>query len=120
MLVVDLACLRHNLRAVQIAMAAMVLLGIVAITLRFFEFSGLKFRWDENAYAAIVWTTLGMHLLHLITGTAENFIMALWAWVNGLDTKHERDIRVGAVYWYWIVGIWIPLYAIIYFGPRIL
>src|SRR5919204_2454633 len=51
MVVVDLACLRHNLRAVQIAMAAMVLLGIVAITLRFFEFSGLKFRWDENAYA---------------------------------------------------------------------
>jgi cytochrome c oxidase subunit III len=80
----------------------------------------VKFRWDENAYAAIVWTTLGMHLLHLLAGTAENFIMMLWAWLRGLDTKHERDIRVNAVYWYWIVGIWIPIYAIIYFGPRFL
>src|SRR5437763_1248280 len=79
-----------------------------------------KFRWDEKSKAAIVCTTLSMHLLHLITGTAENFIMILWALARGLDTKHERDVRVGAVYWYWIAGIWIPLYAIIYFGPRIL
>ena len=120
MAIVDLACLRHNLRAVQIAMTAMVVLGLITIALRFYEFSGLKFRWDENAYGSIVWTTLGTHLLHLITGTCENFIMMLWAWVRGVDTKHERDIRVGAVYWYWIVGIWVPLYAIIYFGPRIL
>jgi cytochrome c oxidase subunit III len=120
MAIVDLACLRHNVRAVQIGMTLMVVLGLITIALRFYEFSGLKFRWDENAYASIVWTVLGTHLLHLITGTSENFIMMLWAWFHGLDTKHERDVRVGAVYWYWIVGIWIPLYAIIYFGPRIL
>src|SRR5205085_2264486 len=88
--------------------------------LRFLEFSGLKFRWDDNAYAAIVWTTIGMHLLHLVTGTAENFIMTLWVWLKGMDDKHARDVRVGAVYWYWIVGIWVPLYVIIYFGPRFL
>jgi cytochrome c oxidase subunit III len=120
MALVDFACRRHNDGAVRIGMTVMVLLGLLTIALRFYEFSGVKFRWDENAYAAIVWTTLGMHLLHLITGTAENFIMTLWSWLKPLDSKHVRDIRVGAVYWYWIVGIWIPLYAIIYFGPRIL
>ncbi|HEY6152700.1 MAG TPA: hypothetical protein VIW07_03065, partial [Candidatus Udaeobacter sp.] len=61
---------------------------------------------------------LGMHLLHLITGTAENLLMMLWVWLKGLDTRHARDVRVGAVYWYWIAAIWIPLYAIVYFGPR--
>ena len=59
-----------------------------------------------------------MHLIHLITGTAENLIMTVWIWLKGLDIKHARDIRVGAGYWYWIAGIWIPLYTIIYFGPR--
>jgi heme/copper-type cytochrome/quinol oxidase subunit 3 len=118
MWMVDRACLRMDRRVVQIGMTVMVLIGFVTIALRFFEFSGLKFRWDDNAYAAIVWTTLGMHLLHLITGTSENLVMTLWVWLKGLDLKHARDVRVGAVYWYWIAGIWIPLYAIIYFGPR--
>ena len=118
MAVADRACLRFDLPTVRIMMTIMVLLGLVSIALRFFEFSALKFRWDDNAYAAIVWTTVGMHLIHLITGTAENLIMTIWVWLKGLDTKHGRDIRVGAVYWYWIAGIWVPLYVIIFFGPR--
>src|SRR5918911_827968 len=85
MAMVDRACLRFDLRTVRIGMTAMVLLGLVTIALRFFEFSGVKFRWDDNAYAAIVWTTLGMHLLHLITGTAENLVMTMWVWLKGLD-----------------------------------
>jgi simple sugar transport system permease protein len=36
-----------------------------------------------------------MHLLHLITGTAENFLMTLWVWLKGLDVQHARDVRVG-------------------------
>ena len=118
MVMVDLACLRMDLRVVRIGMVVMVLLGLGTIALRCLEFGGLKFRWDDNAYAAIVWTTLGMHLLHLITGTAENFLMTLWVWLKGLDVQHARDVRVGASYWYWIAGIWVPLYAIVYFGPR--
>ena len=118
MFLVDLACLRMNLFTIRIGMALMVVIGLGTIALRFLEFSALKFRWDDNAYAAIIWTILGMHLLHLITGTAENLLMALWVWLKGLDVKHARDVRVGAVYWYWIAAIWIPLYAIVYFGPR--
>jgi heme/copper-type cytochrome/quinol oxidase subunit 3 len=116
--IVARACLRLDLRVVRLGMTAMVLIGLVTIALRFFEFSGLKFRWGDNAYAAIIWTILGMHLLHLITGTAENLLMTLWVWLKGLDVQHARDVRVGTVYWYWIAGIWIPLYAIIYFGPH--
>ncbi|HEX5490099.1 MAG TPA: cytochrome c oxidase subunit 3 [Candidatus Udaeobacter sp.] len=120
MFIVDRACLRLDLRSVRFGMAAMVLIGLVTIALRFFEFSGLKFRWDDNAYSAIVWTILGMHLLHLITGTAENLLMTLWVWFKGLDIRHARDVRVGAVYWYWIALVWIPLYALVYLGPRCL
>src|ERR671933_63850 len=36
MAMVDLACLRHNLRAVQIAMTVMVVLGLITISLRFY------------------------------------------------------------------------------------
>lgn len=118
MVIVDKACLRRDLRRVQRGMLAMVLIGFVTIALRFLEFDALQFRWDDNAYASILWTTVGMHLAHLVTGTAENLLMCLWVWLKGLDDKHARDIRVGCVYWYWIAVIWVPLYLICYFGPR--
>jgi len=116
---VDRACLKRNTLAIRIGLLLCIFFGIVTITLRFFEFRALQFRWDENAYAAIVWTLLGMHLLHLITGTVENSIMTAWVFAKGLDDKHARDIRVTAVYWYWIIGIWVLLYGIIFLGPRI-
>jgi heme/copper-type cytochrome/quinol oxidase subunit 3 len=120
MFVVDRACLRRDTVTVKIWMTVMVIIGLITIGLRFLEFGSLQFRWDENAYAGIVWTTVGMHLLHLVTATAENFILCLWLWIKGMDMKHARDVRVGAVYWYWIAAIWVPLYVIIYFGPRLI
>jgi heme/copper-type cytochrome/quinol oxidase subunit 3 len=120
MFIADRACLRRDTQTVKICMTAMVVIGLVTIGLRFLEFGCLQFRWDDNAYAGIVWTTVGMHLLHLVTATAENFILCLWIWLKGMDDKHARDVRVGAVYWYWIAAIWIPLYVIVYFGPRLI
>jgi cytochrome c oxidase subunit 3 len=88
--------------------------------LRFLEFPRLLFVWDANAYAATIWTILGLHLLHLITGTLENLLMLAWIMLKGLDNKHARDVRVTATYWYWIVGIWLLLYGIVYLAPRFL
>ncbi|MFN2476975.1 MAG: heme-copper oxidase subunit III [Chthoniobacterales bacterium] len=120
MWVADRACLRRDVQTVRRCMLSVVVIGFITIALRFMEFDSLQFRWDDNAYAGIVWTTVGLHLLHLVTGTAENLLMCLWVWIKGMDDKHARDIRIGAVYWYWIAAIWIPLYVMIYFGPRLI
>jgi len=118
MLWTDRACLQRNQRAVKVGLVVSVLFGIASILLRFQEFQGLHFKWNDNAYASIVWTILGMHLAHLITATCENGLMTAWIFAKGLDDKHARDVRVTAVYWYWVVGIWILLYFIVYWAPR--
>lgn len=118
MIIADRACLRVAQRPTVMAISVFLLLGFVCIALRFGEFSALHFRWDENAYASIVWTIVGMHLLHLLVGVLEFVIMLTWILVKGLDQQHARDVRVTAVYWYWIVGTWILLYAILMPGPR--
>jgi heme/copper-type cytochrome/quinol oxidase subunit 3 len=115
---VDRACLKRKLSAVRIGLVISVLFGVAAVVLRFQEFQGIQFKWSDNAYASIVWIILGMHLAHLITGTCENAIMTLWIFAKGMDDKHARDIRVTGVYWYWIVGIWVLLYILVYCVPR--
>ena len=120
MALVDRACLHRNTAFVLPGMLLCILFGAVAIVFRFQEFQAIHFRWNDNAYAGVVWTTLGMHLLHLLTGTLELALLAAWLFVKGMDDKHARDIRVTAAYWYWIAGIWIPLYIILFWGPRFL
>ena len=117
MFLADRACLRFDKRGVLIGTAFTVLFGLAAIAIRFREFQGTQFRWDDNAYASVVWGILFMHLLHLLVGTIEDALMFAYISIHGLDDKHARDVRVTAVYWYWIVGIWVPLFAIVYFGP---
>ena len=120
MLFADRKALRMDGRSVNLGLIVSLVLGLAAIALRFREFGDLNFRWDDNAYASIVWTLLALHLLHLIVGSAETLIMILWIVFHGLDQKHARDVRVNAVYWYWIVGTWIVLWAILYLGPRVM
>jgi heme/copper-type cytochrome/quinol oxidase subunit 3 len=114
----DRSALKMRLRPTQVGLVLVILCGAAAIWLRFHEFTALKFRWDTNAYGSIVWAILLVHLLHLIAGSLENSLMLVWTLVHGLDDKHARDIRVNAVYWYWIIFIWIPLYTIVFLGPR--
>jgi heme/copper-type cytochrome/quinol oxidase subunit 3 len=115
---IDRACLRHNRQHVTIGLIVFLVLAAACVALRFFEFPALHFRWDDNAYASIVWTIVGLHLLHLIVGALEMVMMLAWVLVKGLDDKHARDVRVTAAYWYWVVGTWVVLFAIVFVGPR--
>jgi cytochrome c oxidase subunit III len=118
MAVGDRSAMKKKRMGVQVGLAICLLFGFACIWLRFHEFWSLHFRWDENAYASITWTILGMHLLHLITGCVENGMMLAWVLLHGLDDKHARDVHVGAIYWYWIAGIWGLLYVVVFWAPR--
>jgi hypothetical protein len=36
-----------------------------------------------------------------------------------MDTKHARDVHVTAIYWYWVAGTWLILWAIVFLGPHL-
>jgi cytochrome c oxidase subunit 3 len=115
---VDRSARKAHLPAVKIGLLICIALNLGSMTLRAFEFMSIKIRWNSNAYGSVMWMILILHLLHLIVETAEAFILTLYTFNRGLDPKHRMDITVLAVYWYWVTIIWIPLYAIIYLGPR--
>lgn len=119
MVVADLSA-RRNLRSrAQIALIIGLLCGVTAIVLRSFEFSAMYFRWDSNAYGSAVWFLLGMHMTHLLVLTGETTLLTIWVFTREFDMKHRVDIVTVAVYWYWVVAIWLFIYAVVYFTPRI-
>jgi len=119
-ILLDLSARKKDEAKVKLYLILTIAFNIAAIVLRFYEFDALHFKWDDNAYGSITWTILGTHLLHLFVMAAEDSYMLAWTFTEGLDAKHSLDLTVMAVYWYWIVGIWVLLYSLVYLAPRFL
>jgi heme/copper-type cytochrome/quinol oxidase subunit 3 len=56
----------------------------------------------------------------LIASTLENVLLALLMRLGPVERKHFVDVNVNAVYWYFVVLAWLPIYIILYFGPHLL
>jgi cytochrome c oxidase subunit III len=40
-------------------------------------------------------------------------------WFQRLPVKAFSDVKDNTFYWYFTVAVWIPIYLIVYAGPRI-
>lgn len=119
-IMLDLAARRFHVKAVKILLPITLLFNLVLIIVRYYEFDSLHFKWNDNAYGSAAWMILGLHMFHLIVLFCEDFYATVWLFARGLDDKHALDLTVAAVYWYWIVGMWVILFPIVYLVPRMI
>ncbi len=114
------SALRRGRLATLAALVLSIVVGVVVLALRTREFVALGCRWDTHAYGSITWTILGMHTGHVIAATVENVLLVALL-VNGpVEAKHYVDLETNALYWYFVVAAWLPLYLLVFLGPRIL
>jgi cytochrome c oxidase subunit 3 len=114
----DVSARRRNAAAMTTGLILTLAFNIAAFVIRYYEFDSLHFKWNDNAYGSILWILLGVHLFHIIVMGCEDTLLLAWALVRGVDDKHALDLTVTAVYWYWIVAIWVLLFPMIYILPR--
>jgi len=105
-------------RGVQIGMSVCMLFSIAFLLVRWLEFTALNCRWDGSAYGSIVWMLLGLHTLHLITDTWDSGVLTVLAFSGPFEAKRFVDVSENAMYWFFVVASWLPIYAVIYFGAR--
>ena len=112
------AALRRDRAATSRYLIGATVLSAGTIALRGLELAQLHARWDGHAYGSIVWTILGTHLSHLVASTLEDVLLCLLVLFGPLEDKHYVNITVSAIYWYFVVAAWIPLYLLVYWLPR--
>jgi cytochrome c oxidase subunit 3 len=112
------AALRRDRRAATHYLVVATVLSLGTIALRGVELAQLHVRWDGHAYGSIVWTILGTHLSHLVASTLEDVLLCLLMRFGPLEDRHYVDVTVSALYWYFVVAAWIPLYLLVYWLPR--
>jgi cytochrome c oxidase subunit 3 len=111
---------REDLRKVQIGLLVMTVFGVAPLVVRIFEFPAMLVLWDSNAYGSTVWLMLGLHTTHLITDLGDTVVLAALMFTrHGPNRRRFGDVHDNALYWYFVVLSWLPLYGCLYWIPRL-
>jgi heme/copper-type cytochrome/quinol oxidase subunit 3 len=108
-----------DLRKVQLWLVVCVAFGVAFNVIRIFEFRSLNVWWDTNAYGSVVWALLGFHTTHIVTDLLDTLVLTALMFTGPLEEKRFVDVSENSFYWYFVVISWIPIYALIYFAPRV-
>jgi cytochrome c oxidase subunit I+III len=113
------AAIRHDLGTVRVEMVVCLLFAVAFLVVRVFEFRSLNCGWTSNGYGSIVWLLLGLHTVHLVTDFLDSLVLAGVMFVGPLEGRRFVDVAENAMYWDFVVVAWLPIYAVIYWAPRI-
>jgi cytochrome c oxidase subunit 3 len=97
----------------------LVLAGIF-LAMRMVEWRSLNFNWKADIHGSYVWAFLGLHTFDCIGDLVFTAVLIVSVLINRYGPKQRIGVHVDSVVWYFLVGIWLPIYAAIYLGPYIL
>ena len=110
---------KKELGKVRLWLTVATLFAIAFVIVRALEFRTLNVSWDSNAYGSITWTLLGFHTFHVVTDLFDSVVLlALVFTHHGEEPRRMVDVSENAVYWYFVVLAWIPIYLVLYWSPR--
>jgi heme/copper-type cytochrome/quinol oxidase subunit 3 len=92
--------------------------SVAFLVIRGFEFASLNVSWYANAYGSVVWLLLGLHTTHLVTDTVDTAVLAVLLFTGPFESKRLVDVSENAIYWYFVVLSWLPIYGVIYWVSR--
>lgn len=115
----DRVAQQEDIRKVRIGLVVISLIGLLACGIRAFELTTLNTRWDTNAYGSIQWMLLGLHTSHLLTDVGDTLVLTALMFTRHARGKRFSDVSDNCFYWYFVVASWAPIYALLYWAPRL-
>jgi cytochrome c oxidase subunit 3 len=95
------------------------LFAFVFPVLRGFEFAALNVNWHTNAYGSVVWLCSACTRPTSSPTTVDTAVLAVLLFAGPFVGKRFVDVSENALYWYFVVLSWLPIYAVIYLAPRL-
>ena len=101
-------------------MSVIVGVGVVLLIIRGFEFNNLNVRWTDNAYGSIIWALLLLHTTHILTDWFDTVVLAALMYTPvAYEGRRLVDVDENSLYWRYVWLLWIPIYLMIYWVPRL-
>ena len=114
------AALAHDVGTIRALMPVMVGAGLVLLIIRGFEFNSLNCLWTDNAYASVIWALLLLHTMHILTDWFDTVVLyALVRTRLAYEGRRMEDVDENSLYWRYVWLLWLPIYLMIYWVPRL-
>ena len=94
--------------------------AIVFLVLRAFAWNSLNFTWASDAHGSIVWSILFLHSYDIVADVLMTVVLMVIVASGRYGPRQRIGVHVDSVLWYFLAGIWIPLYGVIYWAPRLI
>jgi heme/copper-type cytochrome/quinol oxidase subunit 3 len=114
------AARERDVPSIRRLLPVMIAFGVILLIIRGFEFNNLNCRWTDDAYSSIVWALLFLHTTHLLTDWMDTIV--LWCLMMtevGWEGRRLVDTDENSLYWRYVWLLWLPIYAMIYWVPRL-
>jgi cytochrome c oxidase subunit III len=119
MYMADKAARHYNKAKLVPLMLIAATMTAVAIGLRWVELLDLHVTWDAHAYGSVSWGLLVLHATLLVADFFETIVMVSLFIFGRAMKKHYSDVSDAAFYQYFLSVINVPVYVIVFWGPRI-
>ncbi|HEV2854987.1 MAG TPA: cytochrome c oxidase subunit 3 [Thermoanaerobaculia bacterium] len=114
------AALKDDLSGIRLWLIVSTVLMVAFLAVRWMILQRLTFLWNSHAYGSLVWTTAGLHTVHVVTGVIENLLFITLLTKGPVEDKHMLDVRLNSMYWYFVVVSWVFFYFIFFLDPGLL
>ena len=106
-----------DLGTVRIGLLICSLLILIMCLLRVYEFRALKVRWDTSAYGSAAWAVVFAHTTLLVLEAAETLAITKLIFGDQVEERDLSGVSDNALYWYFLTGVWVPLYIAVFLSP---
>jgi heme/copper-type cytochrome/quinol oxidase subunit 3 len=110
---------KEDLHGVRIGLVICKLFALAFLIVRVFEFRGLHTSWNDSAYGSAVFALMTLHTVHLVTDFIDTVVLNVLVFTGPLSGKRFVDVSENALYWWFVVISWLPIYATVYLSPRV-
>jgi len=95
-------------------------LAAIFVMLEGASWRSFDFTWESDIHGSIVWALMFLFFVDLCCDLFFTSVLVIALARGYAGPKQRLGVHVDSVVWYFLVIIWIPIYVVIYWGPRML
>jgi cytochrome c oxidase subunit III len=108
------AVARGKQRAAQGWLSLVLVMGLIFIAGQVFEFNRSGMSPSDQAFGGVFFTLMGFHALHIVAGIIMLVMLTIRTRLGDFTRRRHVAIDVGAWFWYYVVAVWVVLFAALY------
>lgn len=111
---------QDNRRKMIFGMAVNLMLAAVFFVMQLVEWHSLNFNWQADINGSYVWAFLALHSFDFVGDVIFTLVLLIAVLTGRYGEKQRLGVHVDSIVWYFLVAIWIPIYLVIFWGPRLM